>query len=107
MKSKLIIQICVGSIIFIFILCILIFISKCVPIEGLTLINDKSDAFCENYRGSSGELDKSCNTLTRDNCMSTSCCVWTIENKCVAGGPDGPTFNSDEKGKTIDLDYYY
>ena len=80
--------------------------------EGLTnpdnsIIMDKSAAFCESYRGSSGALDDSCGKLTKTNCNSTSCCVWTSDDKCVAGGQGGPTFNSDAKGKTKQLDYYY
>ena len=81
--------------------------------EGLTnnpdtsIIMNKSDAFCESHRGSSGTLDDSCKKLTQTNCNTTSCCVWTSDEKCVAGSAKGPTFNSDSKGKTIPLDYYY
>jgi hypothetical protein len=85
-----------------------------VTLEGLTtsstntnIIIDKSDAFCENHRGSSGTLDESCGKLTQGNCNSTSCCVWTSANKCKAGNANGPTFNTDSNGKTKDLDYYY
>lgn len=67
------------------------------------LIMDKSNAFCETHLGSSGSLDESCNKLTKDNCNETSCCVWTNKDKCVAGGQDGPTFNSNAN----DLNYYY
>jgi len=72
-----------------------------------SIIMNKSDAFCESYRGSSGSLDDACGKLTQTNCGSTSCCVWTSDKKCVAGGKGGPTFNSDTKGKTKQLDYYY
>lgn len=79
-----------------------------ITIEGLQpIILNKSDAFCENHRGSSGTLDKSCEKLTKNNCTSTSCCVWTSDNKCAAGGKDGPTFNTDSTGKTKELGYYY
>jgi hypothetical protein len=86
-----------------------------VTMEGLTnsskpdtsIIVNKSDAFCESYRSSGGALDDSCQKLTKNNCNSTSCCVWTSDSKCVAGGANGPTFNSDANGKTIQLDYYY
>lgn len=84
-----------------------------VTIEGLTNPPDtsisinKSDAFCENHKGSGGSLDNSCQKLTKNNCNTTSCCVWTSDNKCVAGKEDGPLFNSDAKGKTKELDYYY
>jgi hypothetical protein len=89
-----------------------------VTMEGLTSssansINDtnipmnKSDAFCEKHRGSSGTLDESCGKLTQGNCNSTSCCVWTSDKKCKAGNANGPTFNTDSNGKTKHLDYYY
>jgi hypothetical protein len=68
---------------------------------------NKNDAFCESHRGSSGTLDESCGKLTQGNCNSTSCCVWTSDDKCKAGNIDGPTFNSDSNGKTKVLDYYY
>jgi len=75
--------------------------------EDNPIMMNKSDAFCESYRGSSGSLDDACGKLTQTNCGSTSCCVWTSDKKCVAGGQGGPTFNSDTKGKTKQLDYYY
>lgn len=85
-----------------------------VTIEGLanpkpntSIIVNKSDAFCENHRGSSDILEQSCGELTQDNCNSTSCCVWTSNNKCVAGKANGPTFNTNKNGKTKNLDYYY
>jgi len=74
--------------------------------EGLEVLS-KEDAFCESHRGKSGVLEESCGKLTEKNCNSTSCCVYTSANKCVAGSVKGPTFNSDEKGKTIPLDFYY
>ena len=86
---------------------------KLLTMEGLTnppdtsIIINKSDAFCESHRGSSGTLDKSCGKLTKNNCNSKSCCVWTSNNKCVAGGAGGPTFNTDSNGKTKELGYYY
>jgi hypothetical protein len=84
-----------------------------VTIEGLTntpdtsIIFNKNDAFCESNSNSGGSLDKSCSKLTKNNCNSTSCCVWTSENKCGAGDASGPTFNTDSNGKTKQLDYYY
>jgi hypothetical protein len=83
--------------------------------EGLTnnsvsdtsIIINSTDAFCESHRGSSYLLEKSCNKLTKNNCNSTSCCVWTNNDKCVAGNSNGPTFNTDDNGKTQNLDYYY
>lgn len=70
-------------------------------------IMKKNDSFCESHRGSSGVLQESCGKLTENNCNNTSCCVWASPGKCLAGSATGPTFNSDDKGKTIELDYYY
>lgn len=67
----------------------------------------KSQAFCDLHKGSSGSLDESCSRLTRENCNDTSCCVWTSNQKCSAGGIDGPTFNTSSNGKTKQLDYYF
>jgi len=84
-----------------------------VTIEGLTnqpdtsIIMNKNESFCESHIGQSHVLEESCSKLTEKNCNSTSCCVFTSDNKCVAGGTRGPTFNTDENGKTNNLDYYY
>jgi len=80
-----------------------------VTMEGMenSLIMNAKDSFCESHRGSSNILEKSCEKLTKSNCMSTSCCNWTSDNKCLAGNINGPTFNTDENGKTKNLDYYY
>ena len=82
-----------------------------VTIESMISQNQeiptKSDAFCESHRGSSNVLNDECQKLTERNCLSTSCCVYTSEGKCLAGGSGGPTFNSDSNGKTKNLDYYY
>jgi hypothetical protein len=85
-----------------------------VTIEGLSnaspntsIIANKNDSFCEHHRGSSHVLEESCGKLTQRNCNSTSCCVWTSNDKCVAGKATGPTFNTDDNGKTKNLDYYY
>jgi len=67
----------------------------------------KSQAFCDAHKGSGGLLDDSCNRLTKENCNDTSCCVWTSEQKCAAGGVDGLTFNTNTNGSPKQLDYYY
>ena len=86
-----------------------------VTLEGLSnnsdtdasIILDKNKSFCESYRGSSGALDESCRKLSRGNCDSVSCCVWTSDKKCVAGSERGPTFNTDSNGKTKPLEYFF
>jgi len=69
--------------------------------------SDKFDAFCKSQIGGISK----CNTLTQNNCNKTSCCVWLnddkIDNKCVKGNVNGPTFNTDKNGKTVKSSYYF
>jgi hypothetical protein len=65
-----------------------------------------ANAFCDLYRGSSSTLNTECKKLTEKNCNETSCCVFT-NNKCVAGGANGPTYNSDSNGNTSRAKYYF
>jgi hypothetical protein len=65
-----------------------------------------ANAFCDLYRGSSSSLNNECRRLTEKNCNETSCCVFT-NNRCVAGGANGPTYNTNSNGKTINADYYF
>lgn len=78
-----------------------------VTIEALKtqIPTSGSKAFCDIHSGF--DLEQSCQKLTKYNCGLTSCCVWTSDNKCKAGNKSGPLFNSDDKGKTLPLDYYY
>lgn len=79
---------------------------KVITMEGMnSLTTNSSKAFCDTNKGFN--LETSCNALTKYNCGSTSCCIWTSDNKCKAGNQNGPLFGSDSKGKTIPLDYYY
>lgn len=66
-----------------------------------------ANSFCESRQLSGDELKNSCQKLTQNNCRSTSCCIWTSNEKCDAGGKDGLLFNTDSNGKPISLDYYY
>ena len=70
-------------------------------------ITSGADAFCQSYKGNSGNLNTACGNLTNKNCNATSCCILTSDQKCVAGNADGATYNTDSNGKTINLDYYY
>ena len=73
---------------------------------GTLNLSTGADAFCESYRGSSNNLNNVCKKLTKKNCNETSCCVFT-NNKCVAGGANGPTYNSDSNGNTSTAKYYF
>jgi hypothetical protein len=80
---------------------------KVVTVEGLDgqIPTSGSKAFCDMHSGF--DLEQSCEKLTKYNCGLTSCCVWTSDDKCKAGNKSGPMFNSDAKGKSKPLDYYY
>jgi hypothetical protein len=57
-----------------------------VTIEGLENklpASSSSTAFCSVNQGYA--LEKSCNKLTKYNCGTTSCCMWTSDQKCKAG----------------------
>ena len=73
---------------------------------GTLNLSTGANAFCDLYRGSSNNLNNSCGKLTEKNCNETSCCVFT-NNKCVAGGANGPTYNSDSNGNTSTEKYYF
>lgn len=76
-------------------------------VESLSIPFSMEDAFCEKYSKSGSNLENECNTLTKDNCLSTSCCIWTSEKKCAAGNASGALFNTDSQGNTESLDYYF
>ena len=59
-----------------------------------------SESFCKSYLGNSKELEHACDRLTKENCDITSCCVRTIDNKCLAGSVNGPTYHNNDS-------YYY
>jgi len=77
--------------------------------ESMTSMNllKKEDAFCEYHRGNSSILEGECGKLTQKNCLKTTCCGWASPGKCVAGGKDGPTYNTDENGKTKEMEYFH
>ena len=64
--------------------------------------------FCESTKSSVIERDAKCNTLDKNVCGSTSCCVLLGGEKCVAGDASGPSVKSNYSDTTIiNRDYYY
>jgi hypothetical protein len=56
---------------------------------------NSSDSFCQSHLGQSAKLEESCGQLTQDGCQETSCCLWTENNRCVAGdAKNGATYAS-------------
>ena len=77
-------------------------------LDGLKL--QASENFCDSYLGNSAQLEGACNSLTKDNCNDTKCCVYANTGaigKCMAGDINGPTYKTDNDGKLITVDSYY
>lgn len=81
-------------------------LDQVITIEGLTNL-DRKRGFCKNNQTDAAKLEKGCNNLSRDNCNTVNCCVYLNGSKCVAGDKTGPTFSTDNSGKTVDVDTYY
>lgn len=90
-----------GSFVLLSIIIIYYLVTNIEAFENSTI----ADGFCEHHRGSLVKLNESCLKLSQSNCGKTSCCVWT--NQCVSGSKNGPTYNTNAKGKTKQLDSYY
>lgn len=52
----------------------------------------KPNGFCDTTGGSAIDLESKCNSLDKDVCASTTCCVLLGGSKCVAGNDRGPTW---------------
>ena len=64
--------------------------------------------FCTQEKHSPVAIDTMCQTMDKDKCASTSCCVLLGGAKCVGGNEKGPTMNGHYKDVTIqNRDYYY
>lgn len=57
---------------------------------------------CSDTKDNLQALNAQCSKLTEYNCKRMGCCVFTSENKCVAGDRTGPTAEYN-----TNLDYYY
>ena len=62
--------------------------------------------FCENNRNSGKAKEEACNKLSKENCGMTSCCVYTDEEKCVAGSSHGTLFKTKD-GVPLKVETYH
>jgi len=89
--------------------------SRTVVIEAFESDSDSFDSrlkagFCKSHLGKPAELETECSKLSKDTCMSTSCCTWAkmdSTESCVSGNNQGPIFNHNPDGSPKTLDYYY
>ncbi len=66
----------------------------------------QNSGFCE---ASVGDIEQKCNSLSKDICASTSCCVLVGGERCVQGNENGPTKKlvySDTSIQNRDVYYY-
>ena len=81
-----------------------------VHLEKVVTVEGYANSFCDSYVGNNNELNKECSNLTKKNCLSTSCCVYSKMNGkegCFSGNEHGPTYRYNDVGKTNEIDYYY
>ena len=88
-----------------------VFLSKLTNEPTTTNVSNlpvNQQGFCESTKSSIMERDAKCNTLDKNVCASTDCCVLLGGEKCVAGDKSGPTVKSNYSDTTIiNRDYYY
>lgn len=64
--------------------------------------------FCAEKSANKQDINTKCNTLEKDVCGSTECCVLLGGEKCVAGNANGPSISSVYNDSTIvNRDFYY
>ena len=80
-----------------------------VSLDSIDDMTNPGESFCKEYVGDSVHLEEACSNLTEKNCKNSSCCGWLNGNKCVAGGPSGPTYKTDDSKERlpISIDSYY
>jgi len=76
--------------------------------SSIEKMENLGDSFCEFYGSKPHELELETHKLTFGNCIKNRCTVWA-NNKCLAGGKNGPTYKTENGGKDkIKItDYYY
>lgn len=76
--------------------------------EPNTVAYGQNEGFCKDT-DMFGQIEKKCNSLTKDVCATTSCCVLVGGEKCVHGNENGPkqkSIYSDTSIKNRDVYYY-
>jgi hypothetical protein len=67
-----------------------------------------SNGICNKYSNDPKKLERACNTIDKNICASTSCCVLLGGTKCVAGDQYGPmNLTNYTDAISVNRDYYY
>ena len=76
--------------------------------EHLTTTPYLNGGFCSALGSTPLQMEDKCNSLERDICASTDCCVLLGGQKCVKGNESGPHFKNNYSNFLIkNKDYYY
>lgn len=88
-----------------------IFLSKTTNLSSVKPLYKTSDmmgGFCNQYKTDPSKLEQTCNSISSNQCASTTCCVLLGGDKCVSGNQYGPTFRANFTDKFLkNKDFYY
>lgn len=88
-----------------------VYLNQTTNLSQVTPITDApyiSGGFCQQYIADPGHIEMKCNSLDKDVCGSTDCCVLFGGSKCVHGNEHGPTIRTIYSDFTLpNRDYYY
>ena len=88
-----------------------IYLSKVTGMSQVSTIVDApylEGGFCKQFENDKEKLNQKCNSLDKQTCASTDCCILFGGEKCVAGNEFGPTIrNVYSDFTTVNRDYYY
>jgi hypothetical protein len=84
-----------------------VYLSKLTNISTVTpLETEKLRGFCNSM--DKNTIEQKCNSLNKDTCASTSCCVLLGGQKCVYGNDTGPLFKTNYSNFLItNPEFYY
>jgi len=84
-----------------------IYLSKLTNISSVTpLKTEKLSGFCNSI--DKNAIEQKCNSLDKDTCASTNCCVLLGGQKCVYGNDTGPLFKTNYSNFLItNPEFYY
>lgn len=87
-----------------------VYLSKLTNQPTITPYTESSSkrGFCQEFKNSKYEIETKCNTLDKNICASTACCVLLGGSKCVAGNSSGPAIKANYSDFMImNRDYYH
>jgi hypothetical protein len=88
-----------------------VYLSRTTGLSTLSAIKDPAHikgGICSYYKNQPQQLENACNSVDKNLCASTSCCVLLGGAKCVSGNENGPIVRSNYSDVYIpNRDFYY